>query len=129
MKLSEILKALADENRIRIVNLLLKEAELCVCEIETILELSQTNASRHLAKLKSAGMVALRKENQWAYYRIAEKFVSGHGLLLDYLKNALQDDETCVSDLEKLKKYKELGFNCEKIKCEKADVLKKIGKS
>lgn len=129
MRTSEILKALSDESRIRIVNLLLYGNELCVCEIETILNVSQTNASRHLAKLKAAEIIALRKEYQWAYYKISEKFISGHQMLLDYLKFALQKDELCISDLEKLKKYKESGFTCEKIKSEKHEVLKKISKS
>jgi ArsR family transcriptional regulator, arsenate/arsenite/antimonite-responsive transcriptional repressor len=74
MKISEIFKALSDENRIKIFNLL-QNNELCVCEIETILNLSQTNASRHLTKLKSAGILEMRKEYQWAYYKISEKFI------------------------------------------------------
>ena len=52
-----------DENRIRILNLMLN-AELCVCEIETILEMTQSNASRHLAKLKSAGIITSSKEKK-----------------------------------------------------------------
>lgn len=53
MDLMQILKALADDTRLRILNIL-QEEELCVCEIETILNISQSNASRHLNKLINA---------------------------------------------------------------------------
>ncbi len=51
MTIVNMFKALSDENRLRIMSLLIRE-ELCVCEIEVILELSQSNVSRHLNKLK-----------------------------------------------------------------------------
>lgn len=50
-----ILKSLADENRTRIPNLL-RNGELCVCDIEAILEIKQSNASRYLNRLKVAGI-------------------------------------------------------------------------
>lgn len=53
MKLSDIFKMLTDETRIRILNIL-KETDLCVCEMQAILDISQTNASKHLNKLKGA---------------------------------------------------------------------------
>jgi ArsR family transcriptional regulator, arsenate/arsenite/antimonite-responsive transcriptional repressor len=61
------LKALSDETRLRIVNLLF-EKELCVCDIMETLQISQTKASRHLTYLKNAGMVSDRKHAQWVYY-------------------------------------------------------------
>lgn len=125
MKIVEIMKALSDENRIRIVNLLL-QGELCVCEIETILGLSQTNASRHLAKLKTAGIVEIRKEYQWVYYKIREKFIVENKPLFEYLISELNEDQICSADCRKLKTFKELGFNCEKIKTGKMEVIKKI---
>jgi ArsR family transcriptional regulator len=56
MNIIEVLKALAHENRIRILNLL-AENELCVCELENILQVNQSNASRHLSKLKNADLI------------------------------------------------------------------------
>ena len=50
MNTVQMLKALGDETRIRIVNIL-RDGPLCVCEIESILEITQSNASRHLSKL------------------------------------------------------------------------------
>lgn len=53
---------------------LLISGERCVCEIETCLGLTQSNASRHLNVLRSAGILASEKHAQWAYYHISEKF-------------------------------------------------------
>lgn len=123
--ITEIFKALSDENRIRIFNLL-QNNELCVCEIETILNLNQTNTSHHLAKLKSAGIFEMRREYQCLFYKIAKEFMPDNKNILDYLAFVLQKDERCMLDSNKLKKYKENGFNCEKLKLNKMDVLSKI---
>ena len=61
MELIQILKALSDETRLRILNIL-RDGPLCVCEIEAILEISQSNASRHLSKLTTANLVNYYKE-------------------------------------------------------------------
>ena len=66
-KIVDILKALSDETRLRIINLLYVK-ELCVCDIFETLKISQTKASRHLRYLKNAGLVVDRKHAQWAYY-------------------------------------------------------------
>lgn len=67
--LLNVLKALSDETRLRIINLLY-ERELCVCDIMEALKISQTKASRHLLCLKNAGLVEDRKQAQWVYYSI-----------------------------------------------------------
>jgi ArsR family transcriptional regulator, arsenate/arsenite/antimonite-responsive transcriptional repressor len=69
---SRLFKALGDETRVRIVALL-AHGELCVCHIEAALGLTQPNASRHLAILRSAGVVETRREANWVYYRIARQ--------------------------------------------------------
>ena len=66
-----MLKALADENRIRILNLL-RNDELCVCDIEAVLGIKQSNASRHLNRLKVAGIIDSEKKSQWVYYRLKD---------------------------------------------------------
>jgi len=67
----DLFKALADETRLRIV-VLLSEKELCVCQIEAALALSQVKVSRHLTILRYAGLVRCRKEGTWVYYSLAE---------------------------------------------------------
>ena len=69
--LVDVLKALSDETRLRILNLLY-ESELCVCDIMEILKISQAKASRHLIYLKNAGLVKDRKQAQWAYYSLLQ---------------------------------------------------------
>lgn len=67
MDVSEILKALADPNRLRVLNLL-EGRTLCVCDLEEVLDLNQSNLSRHLAKLKQAGLVTAQKRGLFMYY-------------------------------------------------------------
>src|SRR3972149_2889914 len=69
--LGALLRALGDETRLRIFTLLTK-AELCVCEIEDILDLSQSLVSNHLAVLRRAGLVESRRDAEdarWVFYR------------------------------------------------------------
>jgi ArsR family transcriptional regulator len=108
----EIFKALSDENRIRILNLL-KEGELCVCEIESILGITQSNASRHLNKLKSLKIIDAEKKAQWVYYFIDKNFIAENKMLYDYLNDRLTNERGYTKDIEKLKKYKCSNFTCE----------------
>ena len=69
--LAQYLRLLGDDNRLRIFSLLTK-AELCVCEIEDILGLSQSLVSNHLAALRRAGLVESRRDEEdarWVFYR------------------------------------------------------------
>jgi len=61
---------LADETRRRVLVLLLKSQERCVCDIFQVLTLSQPKVSRHLAVMREAGVLAARKEGTWVHYRI-----------------------------------------------------------
>ena len=70
--MSRLIKALGDDVRLRIVALL-AHGELCVCHIEAALELTQPNASRHLAILRAAGIVSHRRRDKWVHYRLAEQ--------------------------------------------------------
>lgn len=66
-----LFKALADTTRLRILGLLLA-GEVCVCHIHESLRIPQSRASRHLAYLRRAGLVAARKEGLWVHYRLAD---------------------------------------------------------
>lgn len=67
---TELFKALADETRTRISLLIAREGELCVCELTSALAESQPKISRHLALLRSSGVLADRRQGQWIYYRL-----------------------------------------------------------
>ena len=123
MDLIEIFKALGDENRIRIFNLLIR-GELCVCEIETVLDITQSNASRHLNKLKTSGIITSEKKSQWVYYRINNKFIEENNLLYEFIKNKMVEKIQLKRDIERLKKFKEGNFTCEHLRDDKSQVLK-----
>ncbi len=118
----EIFKALGDETRIRILNILMRK-ELCVCEIETILNITQSNASRHLNKLKSAGIITSTKEAQWVHYQVSNDFNNESNLLYKYLENKLENNSVCSKDLERLQRYATSCFTCEHIREDKNLVM------
>lgn len=68
-QISEMYKLLADKTRLTILALL-KEQELCVCDIVEIMKMTQPNVSQHLRKLKSGGIVKEKKRGQWVYYSL-----------------------------------------------------------
>ena len=70
--LSQLFGALEDETRLSIVALL-AHGELCVCHLQALLSLSQSNVSRHLRILRLAGVVADRRSGRWVYYRLARQ--------------------------------------------------------
>lgn len=65
-----ITKALSDESRLRVL-LGLRESELCLCQIVEVLGLAPSTVSRHLNLLRQAGLVDMRKDGRWRFYRLA----------------------------------------------------------
>ncbi len=65
-----VFKCLSDETRLMLTLLILREGELCVCEMTHALEVSQPKVSRHLAQLRRCGLLDDRREGQWVYYGI-----------------------------------------------------------
>jgi ArsR family transcriptional regulator len=95
-------KALADVNRLRIVNLLFY-GELCGCDIQIVLETSQPNASRHLTYLKHAGLVRDRRDGYRVFYGLVEPSSEKLKGLFDYLRMAFRGDPLLLGDLARLK--------------------------
>ncbi len=76
----DIFKALGDETRLRLVNLLLQtDEDLCVCEMVDALELPQYQISKHLSILKNAGLLLASRKGTWVYYQLDrdEPFLRG----------------------------------------------------
>ncbi|WP_346939621.1 metalloregulator ArsR/SmtB family transcription factor [uncultured Clostridium sp.] len=115
MDVVQVLKALGDENRIRILNLL-KDEELCVGEIEHILGVTQSNASRHLTKLSMLKIVAYEKKAQWVYYKLSKETLEQFPFIKELLENELNKIDICKQDIENLIKYKKSGMTCENLK-------------
>ncbi|WP_137973140.1 metalloregulator ArsR/SmtB family transcription factor [Pseudomonas sp. F(2018)] len=65
-----VFKCLADETRVRAMLLIVEEGELCVCELTCALDESQPKISRHLAQLRTCGLLEDRRQGQWVYYRL-----------------------------------------------------------
>jgi ArsR family transcriptional regulator, arsenate/arsenite/antimonite-responsive transcriptional repressor len=102
MDVSEVLKALADTNRLRILNLL-HDQTLCVCDLEAILELNQSNLSRHLSRLKQAGIVDAHKKALFTYYS-RKPLPDPYGPIVDELCAAIHSDPAWESDRVRLAK-------------------------
>ena len=64
-------KALADRTRLRIIHLI-GEDEVCVCFFVEVLKTNQPKVSRHLAYLRRAGLVSVRREGKWMNYKLVE---------------------------------------------------------
>jgi ArsR family transcriptional regulator, arsenate/arsenite/antimonite-responsive transcriptional repressor len=71
---ADIYKALSDESRIRILHLILKNQEMCISDLELILDFTQTKTSRHLTYLKNIGLLKQKKVDQWVYYYINSSY-------------------------------------------------------
>lgn len=97
-----IFKALGDTNRLRIVNLLL-HGELCVCDIQYVLENSQPNISRHLAYLKRSEIVLDRRDGYRVFYRLASARSSDRKRLFSFLRAIFEGEGQLQQDTKRLK--------------------------
>lgn len=90
-----LFKALGDPARVRIVNLLAaKGGEVCACELEPALGLSQPTVSHHLKKLTDAGLLEREQRGKWAYFSINPEAASRLAGLVD-LKEASDGNRCC----------------------------------
>jgi len=89
LEIIDILKLIADNNRMRILNILHNKNKTCVCVLEDILGLNQSNLSRHLNKLKKAGIIIGEKRSQWVDYEISEKFLKENNFVKEILEARL----------------------------------------
>lgn len=93
---TQIFKALSDESRIRILSLILQNKEMCISDLEHILDFTQTKTSRHMAYLKNAGLINSRKVEQWIFYNIKEEAYD----LLSQVFIYLEKDPLLLKDME-----------------------------
>lgn len=105
-------KALSDETRLRILNIL-SERECCVCEVMQALDISQSRASRNLGMLYDAGFLKSERDGVWTVYSIDHETVHEYlPNLVDIIETALQDDKTAQADRERLSKAERVGPGC-----------------
>lgn len=70
---SQIFKACADESRLRILHLIFVNGEMCITDLEKILDFTQAKTSRHMIYLKNAGIVSHRRYNNWVFYQLKDE--------------------------------------------------------
>jgi ArsR family transcriptional regulator len=102
-EMETLFKALADTTRLRILGLLLT-GEVCVCDIHESLKIPQPKASRHLAYLRRAGLVATRRDGLWIHYRLGTLPDPVLGAIVDAVRHALAHTDTVRRDAERLQK-------------------------
>jgi DNA-binding transcriptional ArsR family regulator len=108
--LLSILSALAEETRLRAF-LLLRERELCVCQVIEVLGLSPSTVSRHMSILHDAGLVERRKDGKWHYYRVAAaKAGSTVGRAVRMVLHAGADDPMIAADQKKCRGVEKKGL-------------------
>lgn len=99
-----ITKALSDENRVRVL-MMLRNGELCVCQLIEMLGLAPSTVSKHMAVLYQAGLVDPRKESRWSYYRLAGEDAPEYVLeVIKWIQNATAKDKQIVADNKQVKR-------------------------
>ena len=101
-QLAAVFKALSEEARLRIINLLFYSGELCVCDIERVMGVTQTKVSRHLAYLRRVGLVDDRRQGLWILYSIAKPKNAEHQKIMDFLAALLQSNSVAQKDARRL---------------------------
>ena len=102
-----MLKSFADDTRLRIINLLAQES-LNVGNLCDILEVSQSNLSKHLARLRLTGVVSDRRKGLNVYYHLRTPDNRAHKELVNSITVGLSELEVFKDDIETLKKMKKM---------------------
>jgi Predicted transcriptional regulators len=111
---AQIFLACSDTARLRILTLILTNGEMCISDLERILEFTQTKTSRHLIYLKNSGILTTRKFNQWVFYQIKDEVFDIVKQMLLFLRR----DATLLKDqqvFQTLYTNRELALNKLKI--------------
>jgi ArsR family transcriptional regulator len=93
--------ALADETRLRLLHLI-RGGEICVCQLQGVLQTNQPKISRHLAYLRKAGLVETRHAGKWTHYRL-KKLGRNFNEILSRNLNCLRTEPRIKKDLQRLK--------------------------
>lgn len=98
---AQIFLACSDTSRLRILNLIMHNGEMCITDLEHILEFTQTKTSRHLLYLKNSGILTSRKYNQWVFYQIKDEVFDLIKQIFQFLRRdpALEKDQQIYQTL------------------------------
>ena len=107
--LVKAMKALSDETRLRILNILL-ERECCVCEVMQALDISQSRASRNLGILEDAGFLKTQRDGTWIVYSVDWQTANRYAAsLAKLLRDSPVSNEVLAEDKERLKHAVRIG--------------------
>jgi ArsR family transcriptional regulator len=102
MTASNLFGAFAHPTRLRILNLLYEQKELCVCDLCAVLGEPQPKVSRHLATLRSVGLVDVRTEGKWKFHALAQPATALHRRLLRCVGSCLAELDELAADRARL---------------------------
>ena len=106
--LLSITRAIDNESRLRIL-LSLRDGELCLCQIVDFLELAPSTVSRHVDLLRQSGLIEMRKEGRWHFYRLVGR--SASPVVRDAIRwvlRSLQEDPAVQADETRIRKLREI---------------------
>ncbi len=106
MKSLIFLKSISNNTKLRLVSLLL-ENELCVCELEEIMNIRQVNISKNLISLKDSGIVGVRREKQRAFYFLTKEFVNNK-FLINHIVDIKMKEAMLIQDHQVFLKHEEV---------------------
>ena len=95
----QLMKAMGEETRLRILNLLLQQGAMPTSDLEFILDFTQTKTSRHIAYLKNAGILIGRKKDQWVLYSIKEEVIE----IISQILSFVEKDSQLMQDIDTYK--------------------------
>ena len=122
---SQIFKACADESRLRILHLIFENGEMCISDLEKILEFTQTKTSRHLIYLKNSGILSYKRYNHWVFYQIKDEVYEILKQIFQFLRKdqQLQTDQQLYQTLHS---NRELAVNKVQIEAWQQKPLNKV---
>ena len=92
-------KAFSDPSRLRILALMYRFGEICISDLELLLDFTQTKTSRHVTYLKHAGILTQKKHEKWIYYFIREEYND----IISPIIESIENDELILKDFENYK--------------------------
>ena len=109
--INRLFRAFSDPTRLRILHLL-RRHEICVGDLVKVLRVPQPTASRHLAYLRRAGLVQVRKEGLWVHYSLAPARGRFHETLLQCLGACFHEVPAVEGDAKRYAQLKKRGGCC-----------------
>lgn len=103
-----LLRACADPTRLRLLNLLAQEGEVCVCHLVDVMRTNQPKVSRHLAYLKRAGLVKDRKDGLWVHYRLSPSLSEHASRLIACLNACAAEMPEMQQDVHTLRRIRSI---------------------